>query len=220
MPLLLFASWWKMLEVGPQIFLSVSIVSTILLVILFVYKFLGQEYADENKASKENAYTPWTYSLIIFLTSFGWIGTIGSFIWNDLIIITTLSIVISGIISFLFQKIVSTKKPVQSFKMENVLSSTGKVVRSVPPHRNGFGKIHLNIREAPYHIDAITAGQELTEGMQVKVVEILDDKVVLVESAGLKNASGQDRFRNNALRREPGRDSIPPRTNKGMEDNG
>jgi hypothetical protein len=65
--------------------------------------------------------------------------------------------------------------------MEKALASTGKVLSSIPPHRNGFGKVHLNLREAPFEIDAVTAGQEVPKGTPVRVVDILDDKIVLVE---------------------------------------
>ena len=52
---------------------------------------------------------------------------------------------------------------------------------SIPPHRNGFGKVHLNVRGVPNELEAITAGQAIQPGMAVRVIDIIEDEVLVVE---------------------------------------
>jgi membrane-bound ClpP family serine protease len=76
----------------------------------------------------------------------------------------------------------------------NILQSVGEVAEVIPPHRTGCGKIHLNFRTGPYELEAITAGDELPAGSSIKVVDIIDERIVLVERVtnSQRNVEGLD----------------------------
>jgi len=203
MHILLFAGWWKSLSIDLHIFLSVSIVFTTLLVILFILSYVRID--AENESNQDHSREKHRYLnakfVITFLTLFGWSGTVMAFLWDKLSLTFLYSFLIGIAGTLLFRWLSKTTSISKHFHMDKALSSTGKVLSSIPPHRNGFGKVHLNIREAPYEIDAVTAGQELPRGASVRVIDILDEKIVLVEPViSGKNKRSRRRLDNEATR--------------------
>lgn len=203
MPILLFASWLKMLDLGQQIFFTISIVSTTLCAIMLVLKFSGQELGDESKMQQEQRGI--TLFLLIMLTIAGSVGLISSFIWTNTWLNILISLSIGSIGAFILSWLFKGKATAKSLQSDQVISSIGKVVRSIPPHRNGFGRVFLNIRDQSVPIDAITAGQELPKGAEIRVIDVLDDQMVLVESVATQTKEEPTRFKNEALRKEPNR---------------
>ncbi len=183
MLILLFANWWKSLSIDLHIFLSISIVFSTLLVILYIMSYVKvEEEADKYQEPTDGKNKLLSAKFIItFFTLFGWAGALLSFLWDKLSLTFLYSFILGIAATLLFRWLSSSSTASRNFKMEKALTSTGKVLRSIPPHRNGFGKVHLNIREAPYEIEAVTAGQELPRGASVRVIDILDEKIVLVE---------------------------------------
>ncbi len=183
MRIFLFGTWWKSLSIDLHVFLSISIVFSTLLIILYILSYfrIDGEQDLTIEQIKERSRQLSTKVIITFFTLFGWSGTLISFLSDNLTATFIYSTIIGIGGTVLLRWFFTSTNANRNFRMEKALSSTGKVLSSIPPHRNGFGKVHLNIREAPYEIDAITAGHELPRGASVKVVEILDEKIVLVE---------------------------------------
>jgi len=92
--------------------------------------------------------------------------------------ISTVAGLIGGVMPWLLSPMLS----IPSFDLDAARTSTGEVLTSIPPHRNGFGKVHLNLRAAPFEMDAVTAGEELPPGAPIRVVEVIDERVLLVEA--------------------------------------
>ncbi len=183
MLILLFANWWKSLSIDLHIFLSIAIVFSTLLVILYIlsYAKTDEDTNGSPEPSNEKNRLLSTKFIISFFTLFGWSGALLSYLWDKMALTFLYSFLIGLAGTLLFRWLSRSTAAKKDFNMERALSSTGKVLRSIPPHRNGFGKVHLNIREAPFEIEAITAGQELPRGASVRVIDILDEKIVLVE---------------------------------------
>lgn len=178
-------SWWTTLAWEKQAFWSLAIVSSILLGILFLTSLLDEEAEDPTFVSKQSL-SSWFDSrfILVFFTSMGWTGLIiyhntfslnRSVIWSSIIGLLTAVLIrwldISG------RRLRAKPNP----SIGDVLS-TGEVLQSIPPHRNGFGKVQINDRRTHYTIDAITAGREIPRGAPVRVVDVIDDHVILVES--------------------------------------
>lgn len=183
MSLFLFIGWWDKQEWTGQFFWMLAVVSTFLLFIRLGLSLFGEE-ETENKTEKRRFEVR---GLLIFLTFFSWTN-----IWALYLGVNPSRGLaygfFFGLIAALLSRFIASLLPggpavVRAHKLNTpkILSSTGQVLKSIPPHRNGFGKVHLDLRGAPYSIDAVTAGQELTAGMAVRVIDVLDDQVVLVE---------------------------------------
>ncbi len=179
----LFAGWWKSLSIDLHIFLSISVVFSTLLIILYILSYFKIEAEIDTSADYGRERSKFLSSkfVIAFFTLFGWSGSLLSYLWDQLSLTFLYSFIIGAAGALFFRWLSGSSSSKKHFRIEKALSSTGKVLSSIPPHRNGFGKVHLNLSEAPYEIDAVTAGQEVPRGASIRVVEILDEKIVLVE---------------------------------------
>lgn len=185
MDFILMTNWWTALAWEKQAFWSLAVVSSILLGILFLASLLD-EGTDETESLPKSSWSNWFDSrfILVFLTTMGWSGLIlfhntfsldRSVLWSSV-----LGLFIALIVRWLdisgrrFRK---KKSP----RIGDILS-TGEVLQPIPPHRNGFGKVQIHDRRAHYTVDAITAGREIPRGTPVRVVDVIDDHVILVES--------------------------------------
>lgn len=168
-----------------QAFLSMAIVSTLLLAMLIAIHLIGFEQ-DTEPSGKTNSdrQRQWfdARMLLVFCTLCSWLMV--AFIFAQLSL--SLSLLLSGLIAatltffgrYLIKKWLTPAEDVNSL---DLLLQTGEVLQYIPPHRNGFGKVHFSLPEAPFQIEAITAGQELSPGSHVRVVDVIDDRIILVE---------------------------------------
>lgn len=177
-------SWWTSLPWEKQAFWSLAIVSSILLGILFLSSLLDEE-EEEGTAQTRSGFFQLLDSrfVLVFFTAAGWSGLV--FIQNDssLSKSTIWSVILGLATALLVRWLDISGRWLRKKKVPEVGSilSTGEVLQSIPPHRNGFGKVQINDRRAHYTIDAITAGHEIPRGTSVRVVDVIDGEVILVE---------------------------------------
>lgn len=185
MQILLLMEWWKALESSSQAFLSMAIVSSLLLVMLIAIHLMGLEQdAESDVKTQSERKRQWfdARMILVFFTLFSWM--IVTFILFQFPIPTALLIatLVASVITF-FSRYLIKRWFTLNDKMgpADLLQQTGEVLQSIPPHRNGFGKVYLSLPEAPFQIEAITAGQELSPGSHVRVIDVIDDRIILVE---------------------------------------
>ena len=63
----------------------------------------------------------------------------------------------------------------------NAIDHTGEVYLSIPEKLEGRGKVHLIVDGSLHEFDAETQGLSLPSGSQIRVIDILEDQVLLVE---------------------------------------
>lgn len=187
MRLTLFIQSFDLLSLTEKLLWSVAIVATILLLILMVMRFLGHDLEKEHAPPQK---LPWldTNSILLFFTFFGW-SSILAHLWEENILTVILSGIPVGllaafahfIISYLKKQIPQKNNIPNDFNLEETLSSTGEVSRYIPPHVKGMGKVHLNLRNAPYQLNAVSQHGELPKGVPVRVIAIMDDQTLIVE---------------------------------------
>lgn len=73
-------------------------------------------------------------------------------------------------------------------KLKNAIGKEAEVYLPIPANNTGYGKIHVVISGALREVDAITYGEDLTTGEVVRVVQVLNDKVVVEK---IKNSEGE-----------------------------
>lgn len=177
-------SWWTSLPWEKQAFWSLAIVSSILLGILFLSSLLDEDEEERTKMARPGLFQ-WLDSrfVLVFFTAMGWSGLV--FMQNDFSLQTGVfwSTLFGAGIAFLVRWLDISGRRLRRKKVPEVGSilSIGEVLQPIPPHRNGFGKVQINDRRAHYTIDAITAGREIPRGTSVRVVEVIDGEVILVE---------------------------------------
>lgn len=177
MQLLFIAGWWSSLDALKQAFWSIAIICTLLLGIFFVLRQF-EIYQDRKDAPDPKRWLN-AQQVFLFFSILGWSSAI--FMtpanWPWMLAITGLA----GISVVWFYHQYFSRKSKTRKKAGDYRTSIGEVLQPIPSHRNGFGKVHLNLRTAPRELEAITAGQEIPRGTPVRVVDVIDNRVLLVE---------------------------------------
>ena len=182
MPGLFFSNWWEAHSALQQSLWLVAVTGTLLLLILIVMSLIDPETEAEATARLSKVFNPRT--ILTFLTFFGWVGLLISHSGLAQHYVIALG-VLAGLIAAAMAKGVTlmllrlAPRPVLS-NPQRLVQSTGRVLYTVPSHRNGFGKVHLNVKGTPYEIEAMTAGMELRRGSSIRVVEVIEEGRVLV----------------------------------------
>ena len=182
MPGLFFSNWWEALSALQQSLWLVAVTGTLLLLILIVMSLIDPETEAEATARLSRVFNPRT--ILTFLTFFGWVGLLISY--------TSLAqhyVIAGGALAGLIAAAMAKGVTLMLLRLaprptlsnpQRLVQSTGRVLYTVPSHRNGFGKVHLNVKGAPYEIEAMTAGMELRRGSSVQVVDVIEEGRVLV----------------------------------------
>jgi len=181
----LFGYWWEAQDWAQQVFWLVAIVSSLLLAILSALSLYERDRGNrpEPESRLHRIFNPRT--ILTFFTAFGWLALILSYQHLSFPFIVFPSLAL-GLLAATFAKalsgfLLSLVPGRGNLGTEQLIEQTGKVLEPIPSHRNGFGKVHLNLREAPYELEAITGGGELKPGSSIKVIGVIDGRVLLVE---------------------------------------
>lgn len=197
MLLLVFGDWWSSLNGTQQMFWGISIIFSVLFVIQFVLSLIGLDFESESDFeagshadvhsdySLDPSFTLFSVrSIIAFFTFFGWtgvlalnagIGTTMAVIFASVSGFAAMALV--GYMMYLFSKLGESG----NIDLNEALFQTGEVYLTIPAGKRNQGKIHIKIQGVMKEMDAITEGKTLTTGSRIRVVEILDDNLLLVE---------------------------------------
>lgn len=196
----MFGEWWTSIGWAKQIFWSLAVVASFLLFLWLILHFFWQEFGQEEE-TPEKKRTPLVdaKSILLFFVFFCWSAFL--IIKNNNLFPGILYAVLLGgglvgifrLVSVLFSRRLRRRY----LDIQKVKESTGEVLVSIPPHRNGFGKVHLNLRGAPNELEAMTAGQAIQPGMSVRVIDVIENEVLVVEPVPkAPNLRGKDNDRN------------------------
>ncbi len=163
---------------ATAIFLTIAIIATLFLILLLVYSLFSDEIESEQSHARWSFIRLEARTLLSFFTAFGWTATIASYYPNSFAQMigygSLVGIAVAVLVGWL-------GRVTQKQMNENTETNTGRVLKSIPPHRGGIGKVYLNVSRTPIEVDAITIGRELPVGVPVRVVDMLDDHTALVE---------------------------------------
>ncbi|MEM6377869.1 MAG: NfeD family protein [Bacteroidota bacterium] len=187
MKMLVFIGSFDLFTLTEKLLWSLAVVSTILLLILGAMSFFGYELEQEqNKTTK----WPWldAKSILLFFAFFGW-SSILAHLWEESIGLVIIYGIPIGLLAAFAPQLLNYLRSGQrkviasqsNFNLEDTLTSTGEVLQYIPPHIKGRGTVHLNLRNAPYQINAVSQNGELPAGVPVRVVAIMDDQTIVVE---------------------------------------
>ena len=185
MQIWLFIPAFLQLSWAEQLLWVAAVVFTILLSIFLIMQFFNEEHDHSETRPKITG----ARFILTFFTFWAWTSLLAH-IWEPGLLISLLDGLPFGILAALFpylilrlrkpvKKIVPSNRP--EFNYQEALTSTGEVLQYIPPHQEGLGRVHLNLRKAPYALDAISIGVEIRPGDSVRVVDIVDDHILVVE---------------------------------------
>lgn len=161
--------------------------SSVLLVILLVMTlFDTDDPHGKSKVDASSASLPWLNPRLIlfFTTLFGWFSVVAFHFGLS----NQQNVLFSGSLSFLLVFLPAILKNFRksptfgiSVDLKGAVLSTGQVLQPIPPNSNGLGKVQLDHRQTHLEVDAITTGQEIQPGSPVRVVDVIDNRILVVE---------------------------------------
>ena len=174
-----------------KFFWYVSMPTSLVFLILTVLSFIGADATDGAGADFDgdlNADSPLQMfslrNLINFLLGFSWGGI--SF-WNaienkTILIAVSVAIGLSFFIVFMLamRQLMKLQED-NSLKMSDALNKVGTVYTRIPANKSSFGKIQISIKGSQHEFQAVTLGDEIETGAAIRVVEILDNNICLIE---------------------------------------
>ena len=195
--MILSGDWWSSLTGIQQVFWGISIVFSVLFIIQFVLSLIGLDFdgdADMDISTDADADTGYSLdasftilsvrSIIAFFTFFGWTGVLalnaGVSTISALLLASLsgfLAMFIVGYMIYMFSKLSQSG----NIDITRALYKTGEVYLIVPANKNGYGKVHLKVQGILKEMDAVTDGDALPTGSSVRVIEVLNDNLLLVE---------------------------------------
>jgi len=184
---------WAALSTIQQVFWGISIVFSVLFVIQFVLSLIGLDFdgdadADFDGGSADGMDTDFALfsvrSIIAFFTFFGWTGVaalnygVGS---TMSVLFATLSgfsaMFVVAYLFYLFIKLQSSG----TLKLENALGEVGEVYLIIPGDKTGTGKVQMKVQGSLRELDAITDGETIPTGAPIRVIDVLENGMLLVE---------------------------------------
>lgn len=194
-------SWWAGLSSIEQIFWGIAIVFSVLFIIQFGLSLFGLDFDAEADIdldagadySLDPSFTLLSVrSIIAFFTFFGWIGVLSlsrsySLTWV-MIFSVGAGLAAMGLVAymmFFFSKLTEDG----SADIQELIYRNGTVYLTIPERRKGRGKVHVTLGNSLREMDAVTEGEQLANGKSVKIVEIIEDNVLVVEPSEIFETS-------------------------------
>jgi membrane protein implicated in regulation of membrane protease activity len=125
-------------------------------------------------------------SIIAFFTFFGWTGVLvlnaGGASWLAISLSFasgTAAMLIVAYTMYLFYKMGESG----TIDLKKAVYKNGEVYIPIPANKNGPGKILVKINGAIKELDAVTDGDTIPTGTAIKVIEVLNNDILLVEPA-------------------------------------
>jgi len=123
-------------------------------------------------------------NFIAFFTVFGWTGITmsraGAGPFVTVLVAVIAGVAIMFVVAFLFYFMMRLSES-GNVKIQNAVGQTGKVYIPIPKEGKGYGKIHITFQGSYREMDAVTLDEELPTGTLVKVIDIMDNNVLVVE---------------------------------------
>lgn len=194
MMLLSITDWWYDLAIMEQVFWGIAIIFSTLFIIQFGLSIFGLDFdtdVDIDGADTSYSLDP-SFTLlsvrgiIAFFAFFGWTGilALGRGYGNAVIIgmalvAGLLAMVTVAYLMFLFHQLAERGNA----DLNDLIFQDGSVYLTIPGYRKGKGKVHVTLSNSLREMAAVTEGEELKTGRTVKIIEIIENNVLVVEPA-------------------------------------
>ena len=197
MTLLFIEEWWTPLNNAEKVFWAIALIFSVLFLIQFVLSLIGLDFegdadfelgGDSDVASGlDSGFALFSVrSIIAFFTFFGWTGVLVLNAGGATLLAITLSfaagvaaMLIVAYMMYFFHKMSESG----TVNLSKAKYKKGEVYIPIPANKNGQGKVHLRISGALKEQDAVTDGDAIQTGAIIKVIEVLNDNILLVEPA-------------------------------------
>ena len=192
------SDWFIQLDPALRFYWGIAIFASIVVIIQMTMSFVGMGDIDSGDAdvdfstdtdSLDDAGSMHLLSIrniFYFLLGFGWAGVS---LWNSIpntIILCIAAILVGclfvGIFIFLFRQMMKLQSN-GAFNINDAVGKVCDVYLRIPGENQGLGKVQISFNGSVQELDARTAGESIPSGAKVRVLRVIDKKVLEVEKA-------------------------------------
>ena len=183
--------WFNGMELFEKIYWMIAVPASLIFLVVLITTFVGGDVdgadvdMDADGDMDGAGFQFFTFkNLVGFFTIFSWSGLACINSGYSSTVVLTVSIV-SGLammiaMSSLFYFMTRLVED-GTMKMENAIGRTGEVYLPIKANNSGFGKVQINIQGSIHEIRSVTNdGEDLVVGTVVKVVEVIDNHILVV----------------------------------------
>lgn len=182
-------------SIFEKVMFWMAVPSTVILVFQSVFTFIGMENYNNDLPEIGDSASPADYSMshfpvltiknvIIFFSIFGWTGLAmkkaGAGDMVTIAVAIVAAIVVILLLTYMFYFINKLSED-NTLDVINAIGATGTVYLKIPAEMKGRGKVQAIFQGAQREIDAVTRGEELETGTMIKITEIIEETLVVVE---------------------------------------
>ncbi|MCK0157392.1 hypothetical protein MWU65_09405 [Cellulophaga sp. F20128] len=185
--------WYVGLELFPKIYWSIALIGSVVLIVFLVLTLIGGDAddlgGDVDAEIEGDAGVGFQFlsikNLSGFLAIFGWTGIACIEAGLSNILTIFISIVCGLLMMIAMAALFYYLSKLQSsgtLKLKNALNQVGEVYLTIGANRSSIGKVSVNVQGSLRELDALTdEAKDLTQGNVVKVKEITDNGILIVE---------------------------------------
>lgn len=181
------------MESMEQFYWYVAIGASIVFIIQTILTFIGAEmHLDTSMHGDLSGHDMPTVSalhlltlrnLISFILGFGWTGATFYKTIDNKLLLTGLAVIVGLIfvtLCFLVMHVLIKLSENNTFKIEDAIGKTGEVYLTIPPSKQGKGKILISIKGSTHELAAITSDRSaLKYGSIVEVTGIEGETLIV-----------------------------------------
>ncbi|NLA25501.1 MAG: hypothetical protein GX879_11105 [Bacteroidales bacterium] len=191
--LLSFETWWYALDIAEKIYWCIALPFSVIFIVQLIMTLLGGDFdstsstGDADVAIDADEGIGFQFisikNLIGFFTIFSWTGIACKA--GGLSDVTTIiiALIAGSLMMSLMALVVHYMGKLAedgSLKMSNAIGKTATVYLTIPPKREGQGKVQLKL-SGLQTLDAVTDDDDtLANGSLVKVVELINNEILVV----------------------------------------
>ena len=192
--------WWTSLDAMMKILWGITLAASLIFVIQSIMTFIGADTdfntdfdtdfdaggADIDGTAGHSGMGLLTFrNFVNFCLGFGWTSVLlKEQIASQGVLFTVAAIIGIGLVAvvmLLFKWISGMQESGNIDVYKSAVDCTGKVYLSIPAERKGEGKVQITINNAVREYNAVTDGDALPTGADIRVVEVVSASTLLVE---------------------------------------
>ena len=189
--------WWNSLSAVMKILWAITLSASLIFVIQSIMTFLGADVdggldVDAGGADVDASGEPGSdmglltfRNFVNFFLGFGWTAVLFHDKVKSLPVLLVVSIVVGVLlvvaVMMLFKWLGTMQESGNIDVFKSAVDCTGKVYLAIPAGRKGEGKVQIAINNAVREYNAVTDGDALPTGADIRVVEVISASTLLVE---------------------------------------
>ena len=198
----MITEWWTGLSLIMKLLWGITLTVSLIFIIQTIMTFIGADgmdadldsfsgndidtnldFPDMDGHSGMNLYT--FRNFINFFLGFGWTAILLQEKIQSAAILILISVAVGVMLVTLVMYIFKWLNSMQQSGNINIYKSAvgckGQVYLTIPAERKGMGKVQISINDSIREYDAITDGDTIKTGTNIKVTEVINENTLLVE---------------------------------------